>query len=282
MYNIPDVQQYQAPPPAVDPRLAPQLPVTYRTGLGGMGDRLGAGIQNFNGKLFASADPNADPAYLKQQQNNALLMLGLGMLSGNSRGQSFGTAALGALSNAQNDFQGAMQNAYRNRLTTNEDKRRTEQDQQQQDNWKWSKEHGLQRETVADRRQVHQDQMAQQEADRQAAATSAQIKASGASVAAQGANTALDQYKLEQAKKDAARRDELLAIPNRTPAQEQELNMLAGGTPQGMLGAQYRDPLYGVGQGGASGVIPGGNPLLQDPELGVQPPPQRTGASGSW
>jgi len=274
--------------PGIDQNLVRQPPVIPGQGLGTLAGHMSNGYRGIGSALFNNADPNADPAYLAQARNNAMLTLGLGLLASH-KNEGFGRAALGALSNAQNDFSGAMQTAYRNRLTTNEDNRRTQQDQQQQDNWKWSKEHGLQREKVQDARQTSQDALAQREADRMARGTDAQVAASGASARAQGVNTAVDQYKLDQAKRDTARRDELLAKPNRTPAEDQELNMLAGGTPQGMLGAQYRDPNYllngmggGFGQPGMPGVMPGGNPLFTDPELGIQPPPQRAGAQGSW
>lgn len=259
--------------PPIDPRLAPQPGPIPGQGLAGVAHRISLGNQGLGKALFANQTPGADPAAVAQQQRLALLSMGLGMLAGNERGQGFGQATLGGLTGAQNQFNEAMQTAYRNRLTSKGDERRDKLLERDESRYQWQKEHGLEREAIEDRRTAADRQLAQRAAERADKVAGAQVGSAGASARAAGVGADKDALAIEQMRKNQARLQELLAKPEKTPAELEELNILAGGSPQGLIGAQARDPFAGLGMMGFPGMmgVPGQsgntNPLLNDPDF---------------
>lgn len=98
------------PPGIAGPLAAPSAP-------GGFMQRFGHGADSIFGKLGGAlfgANPQMtqgmDPAQLKQMQQQAMLQMGLGMLS--TARQGFGRSAFAGLGNAQAGFQDQMQQQY--------------------------------------------------------------------------------------------------------------------------------------------------------------------------
>lgn len=136
-----------------DPTLLAQLNAQPH----GFGAQLGGAIQRGLGGLSNTlfpTDPTADPQVAKAAQNQALLRFSLGLMAGRDRpGAGLGSSLFNAYTGAQDNYQGAMQNAFHNTLL----KRQADYQQQEHD------------------RQVK----LQQQQDRQSAATTASRIATG-------------------------------------------------------------------------------------------------------
>ncbi len=109
-------QQQQAPFPQLERDIqqgvnqigSPQMPPT-------MGQRIQGGLGKLRDGL-TPVDPRVaatmDPAYLQQLRNNAMLQMGLGMMSTAHQGGRFGESLASGLGQAQGGFGRGIENAY--------------------------------------------------------------------------------------------------------------------------------------------------------------------------
>lgn len=104
--------------------------------LGGLrqaGVGLGNVMQRVGGALFPGA-PGVDPAAQTQAQQQAMLMLGLGLMSGRNRpGATFGGSLFDAFRGASQTYQGAMDSAFKNTLLKRQTDREDKAEERQQE-----------------------------------------------------------------------------------------------------------------------------------------------------
>ena len=131
--------QQQAPPP--------------RQGLGrpGFMDKIQAGLFPVDSRAAEAIGPEA----LKQQRNQALMRMGLGMMSASSQGGGLGESALFGLNSAQQSLDGALQRGYENARESRQEQRQVERQQIADD--RYDKEFSYKQQ---------QDQAEQERADR--------------------------------------------------------------------------------------------------------------------
>jgi hypothetical protein len=184
-----------------------------------------------------------DPAVAEQLRRQSLLLMSLGMLASKNRGADMWSGIAQGLGAGLGNYNERMAEAFRNQITAEEDRRRTEE--------------------AVDRRQIarREDQWRMYEAQQRAKEREQMEKDRAEQTKNLRTTTRItsERYRLEQL--DRQRMRELLDkskgdLANLTPAERTELNILSGGTLQGELATQYRDPLYLFGQGGGLGALP--------------------------
>jgi hypothetical protein len=234
---------------------------------GGLLSRMNAGAYGMLGRLGSSMFgvpaglEGMPPELIRQQQQQALLQLGLGMLAGKERGMGFGQSTLAGLSNAQSGFQDILQQSYRNTLLNREAARADTRDQRDEDRWRADRDYQMQRDRQSDERW-------RAEQDLRMRATEADIRGQGvlANQRAQEAAAA------EQAR---ARVQELTKKPTLTEAERLELEVLTGGAPSNLIRAQT-----GLGMFGGMGMFPPGLGMPAADPLSALPDPPGFGAQG--
>jgi hypothetical protein len=124
--------------------------------------RFTTGVHNGLGRLqnaLFPTDPGMDPRQAKAMQNQALLQLGLGMISAKSQGAGLGQSLAHGFGGAQQTLQGSMQRAFQNaqmkqaqaRADNREDRMMQQQELQAQ-RYDAEQAHRLEREKLADER----------------------------------------------------------------------------------------------------------------------------------
>lgn len=229
-------------------------------------------LDQLGGTLFKVPEGvQVDPRVLQQQQQQALLTLGLGMLAGKEQGRGFGESVLGGLGAAQTGFQGAVQQGYQNTMANRREAKADAQAAKEDARYDAERTYQLARDRAADERDARMAAMRERELDQMGMVRGAQAAASRSSAAADA-----DERRL--AAEASARARVLMATPNRTPEEDLELDALSGGAVSRMVRAQNSGlGMFGVPgapgyAGGTFGGVPmaGGNfvdQLINDPDL---------------
>jgi hypothetical protein len=249
---------------------------------GGWLSRLGTGLQNMGGALLPQnpqAAASMDPAQLAQIRNSALLQAGLGMMAAKENGAGFGQAALAGLGQGTNTYNGILQQSYQNAMESKRTKQR-EEIAKRGDQWEQLKYRTQRAERTADLDRDEKRWNEEQRIRASEVASGNAYRASGA--AGNRADAALknQQTQFLQTTANRVRALEQKGSSMMTPltaAEQQELlegrNILAGGTPQGLTGAQSRGMNFGLG-GFDPSQMPGqgatGNPLLDGGFTGLE------------
>jgi hypothetical protein len=173
----PQGQQQQPPPQAPVRNMAQPSQVPT------IGQRISGGFGRVGQALFPG-DPNSglSPEQQEALRRQAIMRMGLGMMSASNQGAGFGQALAAGFGQASTDMRGAMQrsyeNAMRNRAEVRAERREDRDDaravrdearaDREQAHQQWLLEHTLKREQVADDRyatdrdyRVEQDKLAQ-------------------------------------------------------------------------------------------------------------------------
>ena len=119
-----------------------------RAGLGRIGDNM---LQ-----IDSEAAKSLSEDQLANLKRNALLNMGLGMMSASGQGAGFGEAAAFGLGRAQNNLTGALQRGYENARQNRQEQRQMERDKASDDRFQTQMDY-----------QMARDQMEQERADRQ-------------------------------------------------------------------------------------------------------------------
>jgi len=226
-------------------------------------------LDQLGGTLFKVPEGvQVDPRVLQQQQQQALLTLGLGMLAGKEQGRGFGESALRGLGAAQGGFQGALQQGYANTMANRREAREDTRMARDEERYQADRAYAMERDRMADERQARADDLRQRELEQMGEVRSAQAAASRSGAASEAAAR-------RQAAEADARVRVLMAKPDRTPEEDLELDSLTRGAVSRMMRAQNS----GLGMFGGFGGVPGyaggtfmgpmagANPLLNDPDL---------------
>lgn len=109
------------------------VPVPASSGSGGgFNDAVGMGMNRLGNVLFPAA-PGTDPSMQKAAQSQAMLALGLGLMAGRDRpGAGLGSSLFNAYQVAQQSYQGAQDQAFRNTLTKRQEERSDAQAKRQE------------------------------------------------------------------------------------------------------------------------------------------------------
>jgi hypothetical protein len=127
---------------------APQNAAPQRRGLGGVMDKIGAGLFPVDSRAAAAIGPEA----LAQQRNQALMRMGLGMMSASSQGAGLGESALFGMNNAQQSLDGALQRGYENAREARAEQRQSERDAASDERYSNERQYQLDRDVIEDAR----------------------------------------------------------------------------------------------------------------------------------
>lgn len=228
---------------------------------------LGALLGGLFGGGLGAAQAGVDPATATALRNQALMRMGLGMMAGRDAGLGFGQSAFSGLNAASADYQRAMQNAFQAKLLTRRDEREERQYNRQADQF----DRDLQfRERAEDRRDKRLEA-----ADRLAADTlRLREREAEATIAAARQGRQVDAEKLREAQEMARFARPLLEKLQRgeslTESELRLLNIVTGGTMQGLIGAQAQGRQWGLWDNSPAGPgapLPDAKTLASDPDL---------------
>lgn len=225
-------------------------------------------LQQLGGALFQAPEGVAvDPRVLQQQQQQALLTLGLGLLAGREQGRGFGESALRGLGMAQGNFQGALQQGYANTMANRREAREDTRLARDEERYQADRAYAMERDKATAERRARLDAMRERELGQMGEVRSAQAAATRTSAATEVAAR-------RQAAEADARVRILMAKPDRTPEEDLELDSLTRGAVSRMMRAQNSGlgmfggfGVPGYAGGTFTGPMAGGNPLLADPDL---------------
>jgi hypothetical protein len=238
------------------------------SGLGGIFGRLG-GIFTPPGGI-----EGMDPELLKRQQQQALLTMGLGMLAAKERGAGLGQGLLQGFGLGNQQFQDianrTFQNTLWNRQQARQDRREDRADRAFARQEDWRRED---RAYQADQDRIRQEQWQKQFRLSEDQASRAALM--------QGTQREAILQELQRERQYEARRQELLAKPNRTESEDIELDQLTRGAVSARMRSQSLLGLGGFGLGGFGGLpAPGSaSPLPPDP---WQTGGGSRGGTGNW
>lgn len=127
---------------------APQnSPPQQRGGLGVM-DKISAGLFPVDSRAAEAIGPEA----LKQQRNQALMRMGLGMMAASNQGAGLGESLFTGLNSAQNSLDGALQRGYENAREARQEQRTLEREKVADQRYDAERQYQIDRDTIEDKR----------------------------------------------------------------------------------------------------------------------------------